>query len=87
METLYAQARGIERKERELLQEFISADQLLRLKLQRDQDLQSGDMMNGRGYVMAIGEDIGFICGMGMLTASEALMSERRRANVLHPAH
>lgn len=87
LEALYAQARGIERKERELLQEFVSADQLLRLKLQRDQDLQSGDMMNGRGYVMAVGEDIRFICGMGMLTASAALMSERRRANVLHPAH
>ncbi|CAK8739696.1 hypothetical protein SODG_003236 [Sodalis praecaptivus] len=87
LEALYAQARGIERKERELLQEFVSADQLLRLKLQRDQDLQSGDMMNGRGYIMAVGQDIRFICGMGMLTASAVLMSERRRANVLHPAH
>lgn len=86
LEALYAEARGLEHREKELLREFVSADQLLLLKLQRNQFMQYGDMMNGRGYLVAVGEDIRFLCNMGMLTASAALLSERRRTAISLPA-
>lgn len=87
LEALYAEARGLEHREKELLQEFVSADQLLLLKLQRNQFMQYGDMTHGRGYLVAVGEDIRFLCSMGMLTASAALLSERRRTAISLPAN